>query len=600
MSIVGIDFGTSNSCISEWNKDKAYPIQNDNGELTTPTVLYFGENNEILFGDIGRIVGERDPQNLIINIKRLVGKTYKQLINDIELYKFFKNNNIFEIEDDIYFKIRGKIYSVSDLICIYLNYIKHFRKDIESIVITVPAYFNDTQRVVIKNCCEKVGFQVLRVINEPTAAALAYKNESDQQSSYVLIFDCGGGTTDLSLMYMDYEDNIYEVKDVVGDNFLGGEDLTQYLYEYISSFVDSKYLEKDRNKNKLRRACEMLKRDLSYKSESKINIEFEDTFFSKVITQNQFNQICKIFFDKIRSLIKYIIKDKWIDINTVVFVGGSTRVKYFETIFKEEIGQNIKICNNIDPDITVSVGAAIQCGLLTDSCTEGLLIDVIPLSLGVEADDGIMVPIISRNTVIPVETKREFLNSSDYDDTIVVNVYQGERRFVKDNYFLGEFSLKNERLREFPKGKITVYITFQIDTNSILTINAGAKINDEILIFEVNKINMNNTSNLMEILIESEKNKILDSVMENKIILKNELYESFKLLLSAYHKNSIVLDNYSRNILNDMYEKVFNVIRDFNDYNIDELKTIKVEFENIWHKLIFSSDIGGSTDINEI
>jgi molecular chaperone DnaK (HSP70) len=398
------------------------------------------------------------------------------------------------------------------------------------------------------------------------------------------------------LLYMDYEENIYEVKDVIGDNFLGGEDLTQYLYEYIIKFIEPEYLIKQKNQIKIRKACEIIKKELSYKSESKIFIELENTYFSKVITRHKFNEICKTFFDKIRELIRYIIKSNmYIDINKVVFVGGSTRVNYFETIFKEEIKQ-IKICNSIDPDITVSVGAAIQGGLLTDNTIDGLLMDIIPMSLGVEAEDGIMSVIISRNTVIPVEMKKEFVNSSDYEDSIAIKVYQGERRFVKDNYFLGEFVLNHEKLKEYPKGKIIIDITFSVDTDGIISVSACAKIKGDTIIFNVKKINGNteiNTFNLTDIISSS----VVDSIMENKIVVKNELYNSFKTLLSAYHQNSIELDEYSRDILNNMYEKVFMAIRDFKEYEIEELQNIKKEFENDWHKLVFSGDIGGGTTI---
>lgn len=635
--VVGWDFGTTTSCISYYNKEskQVKVIPNEQGNFTSPSILFLdSESSEILFSDSAlQLLRSNNNQhflsNIFYNLKRLVSKS----CIDETLLPFFNHNTINstanQITFDIMYNNKQESLNVSTLITFYLKYLKtllcnHFSIESDSnleIVLTVPAYFDDHQRTILKECCESIGLLVLRIINEPTAASLAYALDKHKQNTideeFILTFDCGGGTTDISLLHLDYIDSIYEVKNTVGDNLLGGEDITNNLVNFI---VQKLKLENVNNKilNKIKKQAEEAKKQLSFNQQTTIYLEIGDNNYTLVISQSQFNDMNKEFYNKIRNLIYYVLDDyiqktnnfDYSKINSVIFVGGTSRIPYFKSLFQEILSQ-AQINNTIDPDQTISIGASIQGALLKDLIDEDsggdtLLMDIVPLSIGIETIGGIMTPIISRNSLLPISRSQTFTNSEGYDDIITINIYQGERKLVKDNMFLTSFELQSELFLNYDKGEIQINVTFEIDSDSIIHAKAIAKVNNTDIqsSIQVTKINNNElTKNLNDILLSAEMNKLVDNELSNKILAKIELYDSFKYLLSVFHEKRTerqLQDEFVLSQLNDLFNNTFNIIQNYNDYSSNELHEIKELFEKKWHTLLFSGNITLKNDEGQI
>lgn len=626
--VVGIDWGTTNSCVSYYDtySKKVIVIPNEQGSYTTPTILFLNkDSSEILYGEPAlNLLNSNNNSiflsNIFSNIKRLVGNKHIPF----DALKLFKQNNLNEndLTFDVMFDNKTQNINVSSLIILYLSYLKkiiynYLSLNIDStildIVITVPAYFDDNQRTILKECCETINLNVLRIINEPTAASLAYAfdkpNNKSLLNEYILTFDSGGGTTDISLLYMDYTDQLYEVKNTVGDNFLGGEDITNNIVEFIINKLklkDEELCLNEKIRNKIKNEAEKCKKHLSFNSNYNIYLELNNKDYSINISQTQFNDINKSFFAKIKNLIYYLLDDYMAKtkhvfnydlINSIIFVGATTRIPYFIKLF-QEILPNAQINNTIDPDQTISIGGSIQGALLKNIIDENddrsnmLLMDIIPLSIGVETLGGIMGVVISRNNLIPISRTKHFTNSVGYEDTISINIYQGERRFVSDNTHLGSFELQCDLFKKYDKGEINISITFDIDSNSIINAIACAKINDTSIKSEIQvtkNLNQTISSNIENILYYSEMNKLIDSEESNKILAKLELYDSFKYLLSVFHTHKENDDN--NDILNELFNNTFNVIQDYNQYTSNELINIKQKFESSWHSILFGGKI---------
>ena len=638
--VIGCDFGTVNSCISFFNQStkKVEIIPNNQGNFTSPTMIYFSkDSNEILYGDIVKDLLDSSNnssylENIITNIKRLIGISYTKFEKDDNLKNCFSRNLIINKNDMIIFKIlfnnEEKEYSVEDLVKLYLNYLKNIIlnkfKEIEilSCCLTVPAYFNDYQRTIMKTCAEELDFNVLRILNEPTSAALCYahdikskcNNDNFPLDEYIMVIDSGGGTTDISLLHLDYNESLYEVKNTAGDNFLGGEDITDEISKFIKNKLKIDKIT-PRIESKIKKEAESIKKQLSYTNRSiKTSFEFADKDQIIEISHIQFKELSKDFFRKITNLIYYVLDSYLVinptfsfsKINNFIFVGGSTKIPYFKTIFKDLFGKELSTDFFIDPDQAISIGASLQGALINgmidiEDGGDTLLVDVIPLSIGIETIGGLMVPIVSRNTMIPVTRFREFTNSEAFEDTITINVFQGERKFVNDNQLLATFELHSEVMNKYDKGDILIKVIFEIDSNSIITAKATAKINDDsiesIIKIEKNHNLLTSSSDLNDILFNSEINKLLDSELASKTLIKLELYDSFKYLLSVFHeKREIIIENSEQDSflvteLNVLFNKTFDHITNFERSTYQELKKIKDTFESDFHSIIFAGPL---------
>ena len=619
---LGIDFGTTNSVVSYYNSTKVEII------AEIPTVIFFDPFHEsILFGNDAKDALKSAKytdyiSNGFFHIKRLIGKN--QITPDI--YPFFKNNHSFIKEDILYFNVfynnKECAFTVSELVYLFFKKIHQISLDFFSnkpdisfnSILTVPAYFNDNQREFIKQTSEKLNIKVLRILNEPTSASLAYgidpsnksnKKDQEDQEEYILTLDCGGGTTDLSYLHMDYSSQIYQVKHVIGDNILGGEDLTHALYDYIVKKLnfDTTTI-KPRHKNLIYHECERVKKILSTSHQALFLLEMGDTYHKLMITRTQLMDISRPFFKKIKELIYCLMNEiksssPSCKIDKIIFMGGTTRTPYFKSLFRDILGPDIIIHDTIDPDLTVSFGASLYGALLSQSLGDEddiLLLDIIPLSLGIETLGGIMTPIVSRNSLLPVSKTHTFTNSHDFEDTITISIYQGERRFVKDNFFLTSFEISG--LESYPKNTLLIHITFEVDLNNIITACAqiehqNSNNTSSIPIFDVKKIQFtqNTHFNIQEILLDSELHKLKDSEDATKIQLKLQLYESFKYLLSIFHEKMEIMDlesEFTISRLNLLFNDTFEIIINYYEYSCEELEKVRESFEEQWHKLIFA------------
>ena len=639
---IGLDFGAMNSCCSFYNtiSKKVDVIPNTLGYYTTPTMIWFSkDSDEILFGNVVQDLLNSNNnneylENIFTNIKRLLGLSYSSFIKNTDLNIWFKRNNIINNNDVLTFKItynnKECFFTVEDLIQLYLDFLKKtcekfLNKSIKNCCITIPVYFNDSQRELLKNCCKNIDLNVVRILNEPTSAALSYGfSKQNLESEYVLIIDSGCSTTDISLLYMDYIESVYQVKNTAGDNFLGGEDITNEISKYIQSKINIPLSLKELNKIKTQ--AEQIKKTLSFNQSSKLLFEFGEKDILLNLSTVQFNEINKEIFRKVKNLIYYVIDghiQQDLDfsiskIKSIIFIGGTTKIPYFKQMIIEMFGNDILINNTIDPDQSVSIGAALQSAIiynLIDESDDILLLDTVPLNIGIEIHGGLMSPIISRNTIIPVSSSRDFTNSDEFEDTIIINIYRGQRKFVKDNELIGTFELKSDMFTKYDKGKLLITITFNVDSNSIITANATVNINDtkisnEIIVTKENKLS---STNISDILLNADINKLIDSELANKILAKLELYDSFKYLLSIFHEKRNEMKNENSFLiseLNTLFNNTFNIIQDFQNYTHIDLKNTKETFEATWHKLLFGGalilkdennliiDYGGSSIID--
>jgi molecular chaperone DnaK (HSP70) len=521
---LGIDFGTTYTCIAYDNNSNIKNLINEDGYYTTPSAIFFDPYSEnILFGQ-----STLNLNIVITNWKRIIGKTFSEITqNEFDFFKS-KNINIVDIDNIPHFKIfynnQTVYYNTLDLTILYLKYIHSLisntlgKYDFYYTVITTPAFFSSNAREELQLAYEKTGFKVLKVINEPTAASLGY----DDNNGKVLVFDCGGGTTDISLINIDSD--IFEVLDVIGDNFLGGEDINNNILKYL---IEKYKLElSEKNFKKMYREAENCKTYLSNINNKEFRFYIDADFqLNTKISQSLFLEINKSFFNKIKDLINHF---KYCTNFKILFTGGSSKLFYFQNIFKQ-IFPNVKILDSLDPDKAVSIGACKYCITLKNNQKEEcenendndendiLLLDIVPLSLGVETTGGIFETIIPRCSVLPECRTKLFTNNED-GDTIEVNIFQGESRFVKNNYFLNKITIPLDKV--YKQGEAKISVEFNIDTSGILTINVTDEINKTCIKVELSKdfLHTKIPDNVEEIVYEYTINKLYENNLANKIL----------------------------------------------------------------------------------
>ena len=478
--IIGFDLGPTNSVVAVMESDQPKVLTNAQGSRLTPSVVGFTDKGEILVGQIAKHQQVTNPQNTVFSIKRFMGRRHNEVLSEEKLvpYKIIGGP-----QDLVGIEVRGKQYTPPEVSAMILRDLKKTAEDylgekVERAVITVPAYFNDSQRQATKDAGEIAGLKVERIINEPTAAALAY-GLVKARNEKIAVFDLGGGTFDISIL--DIGDNVFEVLSTNGDGHLGGDDYDEELINYVAEEfrkVESIDLRKDPMAlQRLKEACEKAKCELSTTQETTINLPFITAdqsgpkHLQQTITRARFEQLTERLTERCRGPVVQALRDAKLsaaDVEQVVLVGGSTRMPAVVRLVKEIFGKEPN--KSINPDEVVAVGAAIQGAVLTGEKDDIVLLDVTPLSLGVETLGGVMTKLIERNTTIPTSKKETFSTAADNQTEVTIHVLQGEREMAAGNRTLGRFNLAE--LPPAPRGIPQVEVTFDIDANGILNVSA--------------------------------------------------------------------------------------------------------------------------------